>query len=417
MCKPCVNRETMSKFLNATAKIILFKSKKLSDGSHPVTLRVTFKRNRKYFNTPFKMFVDEFENLYSAKRLSKNDQNILTQLRSIEVRAQTTIDRIIEDSKSFSFRQFEDAFYTIVKDTNVFRLFEKRIAYYDEKGAYSTRDSFNCAMVHLKKYCKNESLLLEDITPEYLDKYEKAHPKLSPNTLGIYERNLRVIFNLAIENSAISPSLNPFNKHRPPFRPGRKKALIKEDIIKILNYQTKKFSYKWISQQVYIFSYKCNGMNLKDIAALRWTDISDGRIYFIRSKTINTTARPKIQSIKIDETLQKIIDDLRYYKTSETDYLFPILNKGASDEEHYRRKNDFIGTINKNIRRIATKLKIEKDFTFYSARHSWATVLKRGGISVEVISEGMSHSSVRVTEGYLDSFGDDALDKANELLL
>ncbi|MEP0368023.1 MAG: site-specific integrase [Cyclobacteriaceae bacterium] len=407
----------MSKYLSAIAKVILFKSKTLKAGSHPVMLRITFKGKRKYFTTPFKMTDEEFEKLFSAKRLQKTDQNILTQIRSIEVRAQTTIDRIIEDTRSFSFRQFEDAFYTSAKDTNVLRLFDQRIQYYHEKGSYSTRDSFTCAKKHLLKYSKNNALLLEDITPEYLEKYERAHPKLSPNTLGIYERNLRVIFNLAIKNGAIAPELNPFNEHRPPFRPGRKKALIKEDIIKILNHQTEMYSYRWLSQQVYIFSYLCNGMNLKDIASLRWTDVNDGRIYFIRSKTINTSARPKIQSIKINEPLLKILNDLEYYKTTESDYVFPILNKGASDEEHYRRKNDFVGTINDNIRKIAKELEIEKDFTFYSARHSWATVLKREGVSVEVISEGMTHSSVRVTEGYLDSFGDDQLDSVNEFLL
>ena len=39
----------MTKLLKATAAIVLYKSKTLKDGTHPVTLRVTFARQLKYY--------------------------------------------------------------------------------------------------------------------------------------------------------------------------------------------------------------------------------------------------------------------------------------------------------------------------------------------------------------------------------
>jgi len=42
---------------------------------------------------------------------------------------------------------------------------------------------------------------------------------------------------------------------------------------------------------------------------------------------------------------------------------------------------------------------------------------KRGGASTSIISEIMGHSTEEVTQNYLDSFENDATDKANELLL
>lgn len=63
--------------------------------------------------------------------------------------------------------------------------------------------------------------------------------------------------------------------------------------------------------------------------------------------------------------------------------------------------------INKYIRRIAKNVGIEKDVATYVARHSFVTVLKRSGASLEFISEQVGHSSLKTTESYADSFEDD----------
>jgi integrase/recombinase XerD len=53
---------------------------------------------------------------------------------------------------------------------------------------------------------------------------------------------------------------------------------------------------------------------------------------------------------------------------------------------------------------ISSKLGIEKNVTTYTARHSFSTVLKRSGASIEYISEALGHSDTKTTENYLDSF-------------
>lgn len=56
------------------------------------------------------------------------------------------------------------------------------------------------------------------------------------------------------------------------------------------------------------------------------------------------------------------------------------------------------------------------DFTTYSARHSFATVLKRSGTNVAFISESLGHPDLKTTEDYLDSFEKEERQK-NALLL
>ena len=55
---------------------------------------------------------------------------------------------------------------------------------------------------------------------------------------------------------------------------------------------------------------------------------------------------------------------------------------------------------------IGQELGIEQKIGTYDARHSFSTVMNRKGVSTEFIKESLGHSSVSVTENYLDSFED-----------
>jgi site-specific recombinase XerD len=81
------------------------------------------------------------------------------------------------------------------------------------------------------------------------------------------------------------------------------------------------------------------------------------------------------------------------------------------------RITDAIATINYHLKAIGAILGIEQTVTTYVARHSYATVLKRAGVSTSIISESLGHSSERVTQIYLDSFDNEQMNKAMKNLL
>ena len=56
---------------------------------------------------------------------------------------------------------------------------------------------------------------------------------------------------------------------------------------------------------------------------------------------------------------------------------------------------------------IRKDLGIQSKLGTYVARHTHATILKKGGAPTELIKENLGHSSVLVTESYLDDFTDD----------
>ena len=53
----------------------------------------------------------------------------------------------------------------------------------------------------------------------------------------------------------------------------------------------------------------------------------------------------------------------------------------------------------------------------YVARHSFASVLKKSGVNIALISEALGHSDLTTTQIYLDSFDNEQIDNAMKNLL
>ena len=221
-------------------------------------------------------------------------------------------------------------------------------------------------------------------------------------------RNIRTIFNQAISRKIISAELYPFGKGKyvPPTSKKAKKALPIEVIEKIYNYKADNPE-ETKAKDMWLFAYFANGMNVKDIAFLKYENIKDGVLSFIRQKTKHSS-KDNIQKIEvfITEDLDRIINKWGSKPKKPTYFIFDILDpKDLSDLQIYRNINQAVKTINKYMKRIAINLKLDRAPTTNFARHSFSTVLKRAGVSIEMISEQLGHSSIKTTQIYLDSFG------------
>ena len=158
---------------------------------------------------------------------------------------------------------------------------------------------------------------------------------------------------------------------------------------------------------LFTFSYLTAGINFIDIALLKKENIIDNRIVYCRHKTKKQIIVP-LQS--------EAIEMIEKYKG--TDYLFPILSTFHETEVQIaNRLHKVLSKVNRHLKEIGEKLKLPIPLTTYVARHSFATVLKRSGVSTSIISESLGHSSERITQVYLDSFGNEQMSKAMKNLL
>lgn len=73
--------------------------------------------------------------------------------------------------------------------------------------------------------------------------------------------------------------------------------------------------------------------------------------------------------------------------------------------------------VNKRLHELSEEIGLHTPLTTYVARHTYATVLKRSGVSVALISESLGHSDLSTTQIYLDSFENSQIDAAMQHLL
>ena len=151
--------------------------------------------------------------------------------------------------------------------------------------------------------------------------------------------------------------------------------------------------------------YLCSGINTIDMIQLKYSDIVDGEIRFIRQKTSKTSAKRKMIHIPLTNEIQRIIDKWGNYNDGKS-FIFPSLKGGETSEEIKSKSHDVFTRINKRMKEICQDLGISK-ITTYSARHSFATILSHEGVPISYISQQLGHTSIKTTQAYLGSFEKD----------
>lgn len=266
----------------------------------------------------------------------------------------------------------------------------------------------------LIKFNGHLDIYFTEIDKSWLIRYEswlRDKCKLKENTLGIRFRTLRVIFNLAIEKGIAKMESYPFKSYKVSKLHSQtaKRAISKEEVLSVMDYPVdSKSVYKRLSVDLFTFSYLMAGINMADIAKLTKDNIVDNRLVYTRQKT------KKIISIPIHE---RAMDIIKVYQSPKRKYLFPILSHERTEMQKRYRVIDVIATVNKHLKNIGNELNIPVSLTTYVSRHSYATVLKRAGVSTSLICESLGHSSEKVTQVYLDSFGNEQIDAAMKNLL
>src|SRR5690606_35157153 len=189
------------------------------------------------------------------------------------------------------------------------------------------------------------------------------------------------------------------------------------EIESIFNYSCEKGTTEEKARDLWVFSYLCNGMNMKDICRLMYSDIDGDKLVYIRSKTIRSTrSAQKPIIVYLTDHAKGIIERWGQKPVLPSNRVFPILPIDVTPVKEREMVKDITKLVNKYMKRIGVRLGISKPVTTYTARHSFSTVLKRSGVSIEFISESLGHSSLQTTENYLDSFEDDVKKKYADLL-
>lgn len=395
-----------------TTAIILETRKPRKDNLYPVKLRVTYKRDRRYYTVrdevgkSFALSESDFAKIM-GERPRDPFKKIAMYFSSEENHARDVIKSIVP---AFSFAAFEKKYFSMTEDDeDLFSGLEAAAKTLRDEGRISTAVAYECSMNSLKLFYDKKTLPYSYVDIAFLNKYEKwMHSKnKTSTTIGIYLRNVRTLFNRAVKNGKIPHEYYPFGEGKYEIPGGRniKKALTQKEVGLIANYQAKEGSNEHKYRDYWLFSYLCNGMNVKDMSLLTYSKIHGDVMTFIRSKTAREKKKdPRPITVIITKEIERIIDRWGNKPVTPDSYIFPILIKGLTPDQQYARVQQTTKMINKYINDIGEKISLPHRITSYTARHSFATVLKRSGASVEFISESLGHSNIATTENYLADF-------------
>ncbi len=402
--------QTIQQMEKVSTSIILDKRYKKKEGDFAVKLRITHRRKQFYYPLNISMSIDEWEKVCSLKPRGEFKEKALL-FNAIETKA----NEIIQSLNPFTIESFEKAFNKgSINYSDVFESLERYIETLDRQNRMGTKSSYECTVSSFKAYCtsiKKKSLEFHEITQDWLEEYEKwmITNQKSLTTIGIYLRNLRTVFNNAIADGNVNEDIYPFGRRKYTIPSGRnvKKALKISDVEKIYKFSPENES-ACRAKDFWFFSYLCNGVNMKDIALLKWKDIDKTKITFLRAKTARTTRQnSKPIVVLLTPEIESIIKRRGIPSDDKNNFVFGILEAQDNPDQQLKKIRQFIKTTNKYMTRIGNELNLQVQLTTYSARHSYATVLKRSGTSIEYISESLGHKDLRTTENYLDSFEDD----------
>lgn len=383
-----------------------------SDGKFPVKVQVSFRRTQKYYATGKSLSPAEWEALPSSK-----SRGLIKARESIENSFDIVREHVdtLASAGAFSFDNLNARLKKVSSDT-VNTAFCAKIATLRANDMIGTMMVYDTILKGVERFAGGK-VQYHHVTVDWLKRYETflLSEKKSYNTIGIHMRTIRAIINDAKRHGIVKEAAYPFGKDKYEIKSGegRKMALTLEQIGQIARYEdgspaTAKYRDYWL------FLYFCNGINVADFVKLRYKDIENGEIFFIRQKTEHTSrTRKEIRAI-VSEPMQRIID--QWGNTPAPDsYIFPILT-GSEDAVTAKKKTQYLTrAINRRMAAIGEQLGIGNIST-YTARHSFATVLKRSGANIAYISESLGHGDLKTTENYLASFEREERQKNADLL-
>jgi integrase len=393
----------------ASASIILNIHKKKSDGSHPVVLQIIKDRKKKLIFLKHyvqKEHWDFDKNLPTAKH--PNSARLKNVIRGKLNDAEKIILEFEDKKKPFTVEDIVNKLTASENSEMLFVFWDSIIAKLKQLKNIGNSTIYKHTLDVFKEFRNDKDISLKYVDLQLLERFREflIERGCKINTISIHLRTLRAVYNRAIKEMAVSAELYPFRNFKIRTEDTKKRAVRKEDIDKITNLNLNGRKDLEYARDLFLFSFYMRGMSFIDIAYLQVDNIIGDRIYYTRKKT-----RQKF-SIKITE---KAWDIIRKYNdlTKKESYLFPILQREGQEFLDYRNA---MRLTNKKLRKISEKAKLTEPISTYVARHSWATIAKRSGIPTAVISEGLGHDSEETTQIYLDSFENDVLDKANEII-
>ena len=295
-----------------TISVILYKSKTLANGEHPIMLRLCYNGQRKY-----KSFgLSCSEKLWNEKKgevrsTHPHAKNMNTLIRAEQDKANEIILELERDKKEYSVSTLvKNLSKSTLATTSLFDMFEERISHFKSVHSHNTATGYRTLLNIIKRYTKDTDYELFEIDSEWIRCFEiYLRENYKDTSIKKFFDCFKAVMNRAVELNHIKKS--PFDEYkllRPLDTKTQKRALEVNEMMTLMRYYMKTYGYgdkpqpnlektkkrywnakfrrraqtklapidaEQLSLSLFICSYMFQGLALVDLANLKWRDIRD----------------------------------------------------------------------------------------------------------------------------------------------
>jgi integrase/recombinase XerD len=391
----------------ASVKIVLRKDKANINGEVPLYIRIIKNRLTKF--TALGIYVTPGVNFNEKEAKVTNKYPNSTRVNNLIATKLAEANELmvsLETTKS-SIRNVKVRDAIMGKESKSFIQYAKsQIEALEIRNQVRTAIRYKAIVSKLEVYLKNKDLLFDEITVEFLNKYETHLRKIGngTNTIHTNMKTIRAILYKAIQEDYFPQEKNPFFKYKLKLEATFKERMNEDEINRIISLELDHDKAIYHARNMFVLSYYCAGVRVGDMLSFTWENIFGNELKYRMGKT------KVYRTIPLHDKAINILDLYRLEKPNPKQRIFPFLASTYENEKLYfddiSAKTAFI---NKKLSVVAKRASIQKKLTSHIARHSFADIARKKGISVYDISKALGHSSIAITEKYLASLDDGAV--------
>ena len=392
-----------------TLRVSLYTSKTNKDGTHPVRIFLTQKGKRKSISTGVSLRPIEWNRKKNEIRKSVPNKALY------EKKIQSDYEH---KGKPITPEIVIASLDRTLSNGHVKPFFANVIADFKKNEKHSTAHCNRSCMNSLFRFCKNDALTFQEITPGFLSNYENFMRKdgVSIATIALYMRTLKAIVNRAIQAGECEKDNYPFKVYKIANTSYAKKPkhLSEDELILVKSLNEALYDMKTkLALRVFKFIYYAGGINFSDLVRLKQDNFKGDILEYTRQKTSkNIVVQVHPEGMCILKAIQK--ED----RFMNSEFLFPFLYSNHKTETQiYNRVKKCLRAVNKDLRDLSIQLKLRTVMKTYTARHTVAFMMALKGVHPSKIQQVFRHSDLTTTMRYIGSFSTNEIyDQVNAVL-
>ncbi|MRG48295.1 tyrosine-type recombinase/integrase [Chitinophaga sp. SYP-B3965] len=399
----------------ASVKIVL-RQKQNKDNTYPLALRITRDRKTSFIHLGYHLQTADWDAERSRVKKSHPNSARLNNFILTKLAEANNSSLELETKKSATAHAVKQK----IKPKGGASFFGQAKVYLDnllKSGNYNCYNPDNSRLESFREFLGGD-IEFTDITKPLLENYcahLKATRNLSERSIINCMLVIRTVYNKAVDAKVTDKTNYPFGGKEGisiKFPNSLKIGGTPEEVMTIEKLDLSDVPHEDHARNVWLLSFYFAGIRAGDVLLLKRSDFQNDRLFYSMNKN------DKADSLKIPEKARPIIE--RYKALNcKNGLLFPDLEVVADLNDQYvvQRKTSYaIQYLNKYLRRVAEKAKIDKPLTMHIARHTFGNISGKK-IPLQVLQKLYRHADIRTTAIYQQNFIHEEADAALDAVL